>query len=80
MVTEKNRRKVVVISDKDSINIMLFLADPLTWPQVLYNYLESDPKVYEPIVAMMDKCSYPYTSLQNTEIVNYLGYHGTVNR
>jgi len=61
------------LDHKDSINIMLYLIDPLTWPQVLHNYLNSDLVTYHAVVQMMEKCNYPYTSLQNRLVAIFFG-------
>ncbi|GAB6020776.1 hypothetical protein CHUAL_003435 [Chamberlinius hualienensis] len=49
---------------KDSINILLFTMDSMTWPAVLHHFLESDPE-YKNILEIFRDGEYPYTSLKN---------------
>lgn len=47
---------------KDSMNVHLYMVDPVTWPAVLRMYLTSDPE-YRPMLAALERCEYPFTAV-----------------
>lgn len=52
------------LDQKDSINVILYFIDALTWPETLRLYLQSDYEFRETL-SILDGCDYPYTSLEN---------------
>lgn len=52
------------LDQKDSINVILYFIDALTWPESLRLYLQSDLEFSQPL-AILDTCNYPFTSLEN---------------
>lgn len=52
------------LDQKDSINVILYFIDALTWPENLRLYLQSDQE-FRAIKKILDSCDYPFTSLEN---------------
>lgn len=52
------------LDQKDSINVILYFIDALTWPESLRLYLQSDAEFRIPLT-ILNTCNYPYTSLEN---------------
>ncbi|KAK8737064.1 hypothetical protein OTU49_004783, partial [Cherax quadricarinatus] len=52
------------LDQKDSINVVLYFIDALTWPEALRLYLQSDPE-FSSTLAILDACNYPFTTLEN---------------
>lgn len=52
------------LDQKDSINVILYFIDALTWPESLRLYLQSDQEFKETL-GILDSCNYPFTSLEN---------------
>ncbi|XP_069982461.1 nucleosome-remodeling factor subunit NURF301 isoform X1 [Penaeus vannamei] len=52
------------LDQKDSINVILYFIDALTWPETLRLYLQSDYE-FRDTLSILDSCDYPYTSLEN---------------
>ncbi|XP_045626029.2 nucleosome-remodeling factor subunit NURF301 isoform X1 [Procambarus clarkii] len=52
------------LDQKDSINVILYFIDALTWPESLRLYLQSDHEFRETL-HILDSCNYPFTSLEN---------------
>lgn len=57
------------LDQKDSINISMYLIDPMTWPDVLKNYLESDPAFDQTVLDILTKNDYPYVGIDKRLIV-----------
>lgn len=49
---------------KDSVNIQFYLADAMTWPEVMRCFLESDPEFHE-VLCAFDDGEYPFTNVVN---------------
>ncbi|XP_066966214.1 nucleosome-remodeling factor subunit NURF301 isoform X1 [Macrobrachium rosenbergii] len=52
------------LDQKDSINVILYFIDALSWPESLRLYLQSDREFF-PTLKILNSCNYPYTSLVN---------------
>ncbi|XP_071513894.1 nucleosome-remodeling factor subunit NURF301 [Panulirus ornatus] len=52
------------LDQKDSINVILYFIDALTWPESLRLYLQSDQE-FKDTLEILDSCNYPFTSLEN---------------
>ena len=52
------------LDQKDSINVILYFIDALTWPESLRLYLQSDYEFRSPLM-ILNNCNYPFTSLEN---------------
>ena len=50
------------LDQKDSMNIILYFIDQLTWPETLRLYLQSD-REFSNTLAILDSCNYPFTTL-----------------
>lgn len=53
------------LDQKDSINISLYLLDSVTWPEVLRNYVESDPSFDKNVLSILSTKEYPYTEIDD---------------
>jgi nucleosome-remodeling factor subunit BPTF len=53
------------LDQKDSINITLYLLDTITWPEVLRNYVESDPSFSREVLQILSTKEYPYTEIED---------------
>lgn len=53
------------LDHKDSINISMYLIDPMTWPDILKNYLESDVSFDKTVLDILTKNDYPYVSIDH---------------
>lgn len=51
------------LDHKDSINISMYLIDPMTWPEILKNYLESDDSFDKTVLDILTKNDYPYVGI-----------------
>ncbi|KAK7079316.1 hypothetical protein SK128_021120 [Halocaridina rubra] len=52
------------LDQKDSINVILYFIDSLSWAESLRLYLQSD-REFAPTLKILDSCTYPYTTLEN---------------
>lgn len=53
------------LDQKDSVNIVLYLIDSITWPEVLRSYVESDPSFDRNVLHILITKEYPYTSIED---------------
>lgn len=53
------------LDQKDSVNIVLYLIDSITWPEVLRSYVESDPSFDRNVLHILAIKEYPYTSIED---------------
>ncbi|XP_061402352.1 nucleosome-remodeling factor subunit NURF301 [Musca vetustissima] len=53
------------LDQKDSVNISLYLIDPITWPEVLRSYVESDELFDREIFNILSNGEYPYTGIED---------------
>lgn len=53
------------LDQKDSVNIVLYFVDALTWPEVLRSYVESDRNFDSVVLNILSSCEYPFTSVEN---------------
>lgn len=53
------------LDQKDSVNIVLYLLDNITWPEVLRSYVESDPGFDRNVLHILTTKEYPYTSIED---------------
>ncbi|XP_046429162.1 nucleosome-remodeling factor subunit NURF301 isoform X3 [Neodiprion fabricii] len=53
------------LDQKDSVNVSLYFVDPMTWPEVLRSYVESDKCFDENILQILSSCEYPFTSVND---------------
>ena len=61
------------LDQKDSVNIILFFVDSMTWPEVLRSYVESDKEFDSGILNILNTCEYPFTSVENRlKVLNFL--------
>jgi nucleosome-remodeling factor subunit BPTF len=47
------------------LNITLYLLDTITWPEVLRNYVESDPSFSRDVLQILSTKEYPYTEIED---------------
>lgn len=57
------------LDQKDSINIVLYLIDNVTWPEVLRSYVESSSLFDKNVLEILTEKEYPYTSIEDRLIV-----------
>ncbi|XP_075160179.1 nucleosome-remodeling factor subunit NURF301 E(bx) isoform X2 [Haematobia irritans] len=57
------------LDQKDTVNISLYLIDPITWPEVLRSYVESDDLFDREVFNILSKGEYPYTGVQDRILV-----------
>jgi len=57
------------LDQKDSVNICIFFNDPMTWPEVLRAYVESDKSFDEEVGKIVSSGSYPFVSVDKRLIV-----------
>lgn len=48
------------LDQKDSVNIVLYLIDSITWPEVLRNYVESDASLDQEVLKILSLNEYPF--------------------
>ena len=53
------------IDQKDSVNVLLYMYDNVTWPENLKFYLSSDPEVYGEPLNILNTTEYPLTNVKN---------------
>ncbi|XP_033322004.1 nucleosome-remodeling factor subunit NURF301 E(bx) isoform X1 [Megalopta genalis] len=53
------------LDQKDSVNVSLYFVDPMSWPEVLRSYVESDKCFDENILQILSTCEYPFTSIED---------------
>ncbi|XP_049831961.1 nucleosome-remodeling factor subunit NURF301 isoform X2 [Schistocerca gregaria] len=53
------------LDHKDSVNVVLFFVDPMTWPEVLRSYVESDKDFDSNVLNILNNSEYPFTSVEN---------------
>lgn len=53
------------LDQKDSLNIVLFFIDAMTWPEVLRVYVESDKNFDCNVLNILNSCEYPFTDVDN---------------
>lgn len=53
------------LDQKDSVNISLYLIDPVTWPEILRSYVDSDCSNDARVLDILCNTEYPYTSIDN---------------
>lgn len=53
------------LDQKDSVNVSLYFVDPMTWPEVLRSYVESDKSFDQNILQILSSCEYPFTTVED---------------
>uniref|UniRef100_A0A182FGM4 Nucleosome-remodeling factor subunit NURF301 n=1 Tax=Anopheles albimanus TaxID=7167 RepID=A0A182FGM4_ANOAL len=53
------------LDQKDSVNIALYLMDAFTWPEILRNYVESDPNLDQAVLKILGTTEYPYVPAED---------------
>lgn len=53
------------LDQKDSVNVVLFFIDAMTWPEVLRAYVESDRHFDCEVLKIFNTCEYPFTDVEN---------------
>ncbi|XP_037935979.1 nucleosome-remodeling factor subunit NURF301 isoform X3 [Teleopsis dalmanni] len=53
------------LDQKDTVNISLYLIDPITWPEVLRSYVESDKVFDREVYNILCSAEYPYTGVDD---------------
>ena len=53
------------LDQKDSVNVLLYMMDNITWPENLKFYLSSDPEANESALNILQTTEYPFTSVEN---------------
>lgn len=53
------------LDHKDSVNVVLFFIDAITWPEVLRAYVESDRNFDSEVLRILNSCEYPFTDVEN---------------
>ncbi|XP_015431575.1 PREDICTED: nucleosome-remodeling factor subunit NURF301 [Dufourea novaeangliae] len=53
------------LDQKDSVNVSLYFVDPMSWPEALRSYVESDKCFDENILHILSTCEYPFTSVDD---------------
>ena len=53
------------LDQKDSVNVLLYMMDNITWPENLKFYLSSDPEANETVLNILQTTEYPFTSVEN---------------
>ncbi|KAK0170901.1 hypothetical protein PV328_008686 [Microctonus aethiopoides] len=53
------------LDQKDSVNVSLYFVDPLTWPEVLRSYVESDKNFDQSILQILSTTEYPFCNIEN---------------
>ncbi|XP_024944598.1 nucleosome-remodeling factor subunit NURF301 isoform X2 [Cephus cinctus] len=53
------------LDQKDSVNVSLYFVDPMTWPEVLRSYVESDKGFDQNILNILSTCEYPFTAIED---------------
>lgn len=61
------------LDQKDSMNVILYFIDAMTWPEVLRAYVESDRSFDADILKIFNTCEYPFTDVENRlKVLQYL--------
>lgn len=53
------------LDQKDSVNVVLFFVDAMTWPEVLRSYVESDREFDSGTLNILNTSEYPFTTVEN---------------
>nr|CAD7457344.1 unnamed protein product [Timema tahoe] len=53
------------LDQKDSVNVVLYFVDAMTWPEVLRSYVESDKDFDTEVLHILSSCEYPFTDTDN---------------
>ena len=53
------------IDQKDSVNVLLYMYDNVTWPENLKFYLSSDPEAFREPIHILSTTEYPFTTVKN---------------
>ena len=53
------------LDQKDTVNIVLYFIDGMTWPEILRAYLESDKEFDQSVLNLLMTQEYPFTSVEN---------------
>lgn len=53
------------LDQKDSVNVVLFFVDAMTWPEILRAYVESDKDFDSNVLSILSSCEYPFTNVDN---------------
>lgn len=53
------------LDQKDSVNVVLYFVDAMTWPEVLRSYVESDKEFDPGTLNILNTCEYPFTTVEN---------------
>ncbi|XP_075219983.1 nucleosome-remodeling factor subunit NURF301 E(bx) isoform X3 [Lycorma delicatula] len=53
------------LDQKDSVNIVLYFIDSMTWAEVLRAYVESDKNFDSVVLHILNTCEYPFTDVEN---------------
>lgn len=53
------------LDQKDSVNVSLYFVDPMTWPEVLRSYVESDKSFDQNILQILTTTEYPFTAIED---------------
>ena len=70
---DSQQTTLTVPDQKDSVNISLFLIDPLTWPEVLRLYVESDQQFDQNVLNILNRSEYPFVPVSDRiEVLQFL--------
>ncbi|PNF38728.1 hypothetical protein B7P43_G14361 [Cryptotermes secundus] len=53
------------LDQKDSVNVVMYFVDAMTWPEVLRSYVESDKEFDSATLNILNTCEYPFTTVEN---------------
>lgn len=53
------------LDQKDSVNVVLYFVDAMTWPEVLRSYVESDKEFDSGTLNILSTSEYPFTTVEN---------------
>jgi nucleosome-remodeling factor subunit BPTF len=53
------------LDQKDSVNVVLYFVDAMTWPEVLRSSVESDKEFDPGTLNILNTCEYPFTAVEN---------------
>jgi nucleosome-remodeling factor subunit BPTF len=53
------------LDQKDSVNVVLYFVDAMTWPDVLRSYVESDKDFDSGTLNILSTSEYPFTTVEN---------------
>lgn len=53
------------LDQKDSVNVSLYFVDPMTWPETLRSYVESDKNYDQGILNILSTMEYPFCGIEH---------------